>query len=148
MIKEGSQAPDFSLEGSDGKMHSLAEFRGRVVVLYFYPRDDTPGCTIEAKGFNEQIGEIEKKNAVVIGVSKDGPESHQKFKNKYLLGFLLLSDPESITIKAYDSYGNKGIFGWGTLRRTFIIGEDGKVRKIFDKVSPKGHAGEVLSCIG
>jgi peroxiredoxin Q/BCP len=147
MLNEGDKAPDFSLAGSDGKKHSLSEFLGKNVVLYFYPKDDTPGCTIEAKEFNKQIADFEDKNAVVIGVSKDGLESHDKFRKKYALDFLLLSDPDSGVIKAYDSYGDKGIFGWGTLRNTFIIGGDGIIKKIFKNVSPLGHSGEVISCI-
>jgi peroxiredoxin Q/BCP len=149
MLSEGSKAPDFSLLGSDGKRHSLSEFKGKNVVLYFYPRDDTPGCTIEAKEFNKSLDEMEAKGAVVIGVSHDDLNSHEKFKEKYKLGFLLLSDPDLKVIKLYDSYGDKGIFGMGTLRRTFLIGRDGKITKIFNKVRPLGHSGEeVLSCMG
>lgn len=147
MLTEGSKAPDFSLNGSDGKMHSLSEFKGRMVVLYFYPKDDTPGCTIEAKEFNSSLNAMESKNAIVIGVSKDDLGSHDKFKKKYSLNFLLLSDPSSDVIKSYDAYGNKGIFGMGTLRKTFLISEDGTIKKIFDKVSPLGHGKQVLSCI-
>ncbi len=147
MLSEGSEAPDFSLSGSDGKEHRLSDFRGKNVILYFYPRDDTPGCTIEAKEFNNSLDSVEGKGAVVIGVSKDSLESHDKFRKKYGLGFLLLSDPESRVIKLYDSYGNRGVFGMGTLRRTFIIGRDGRISKIFDRVRPLGHSGEVLSCI-
>jgi peroxiredoxin Q/BCP len=147
MLSEGSKAPDFTLQGSDGKSHSLSEFKGKNVILYFYPKDDTPGCTIEAKEFNRSIDAIEEKGAVVIGVSKDDIASHDKFKKKYGLEFLLLSDPDSRVIKLYESYGDRGIFGMGTLRRTFIIGKDGKISKIFNKVRPLGHSGEVLSCI-
>ena len=147
MLTEGSEAPDFSLKGSDGKEHRLSDFKGKNVVLYFYPRDDTPGCTIEAKEFNKSLDDMERKGAVVIGVSKDTLESHEKFRKKYGLDFLLLSDPDSRVIKLYESYGDKGIFGMGTLRRTFIIGKDGKISKIFNKVRPLGHSGEVLSCI-
>lgn len=147
MLTEGSKAPDFSLMGSDGKEHKLSDFKGKNVVLYFYPKDDTPGCTIEAKGFNEHLADLEMKGAMVIGVSKDGLESHERFKRKYKLEFLLLSDPTSHVIKLYDSYGDKGVFGMGTLRKTFIIGKDGRILKIFNKVSPLGHSGEVLSCM-
>lgn len=147
MLSEGSKAPDFSLMGSDGKEHRLSDFRGKKVILYFYPRDDTPGCTIEAKEFNNHLADLEMKGAMVIGVSKDGLESHEKFRKKYKLGFLLLSDPTSRVIKLYDSYGNRGIFGMGTLRKTFVISESGKISKIFDRVQPLGHSGEVLSCI-
>ena len=147
MLSEGSVAPDFSLKGSDGKEHKLSEFKGKRIILYFYPKDGTPGCTIEAKGFNTSLNEIEKRGAVVIGVSKDSVESHNEFKKKYELNFLLLSDPESKVIRMYDSYGDRGVFGMGTLRKTFVIGKDGKISKIFDKVNPLGHNGQVLSCI-
>ena len=144
MVKEGEKAIDFSLEGSDGKVHSLSEFKGKYLVLYFYPKDNTPGCTIEANEFNKKIEEIRKLGAEVVGISKDSLESHSKFKDKYSLQFLLLSDPESKVIKAYGAYGNRGVFGYGTLRNTYIIGPDGKVAKVFSKVSPKGHADEVI----
>ncbi len=147
MIKEGDMAPDFRLMGSDGKEHALGEFNGRYLVLYFYPKDDTPGCTIEAKEFNSAIKEFEKKGAVIVGISKDEIESHERFRKKYALNFLLLSDPESKTIKAYGSYGDRGIFGMGTLRNTFLIGKDGKIVKVFEKVNPKGHWAEVSACI-
>jgi peroxiredoxin Q/BCP len=147
MLIEGSVAPDFKLMGSDGKEHSLGEFKGKSIVLYFYPKDDTPGCTIEAKEFNTSLEDISKKDAVVIGVSNDSLESHDKFKSKYGLEFLLLSDPDSKVIKLYESYGDKGIFGMGTLRRTFIIDKEGTISKVFDKVRPLGHSGEVLSCL-
>ncbi len=144
MLKEGDGAPDFSLAGSDGKMHGLGEFRGKMLVLYFYPKDDTPGCTTEAKCLNSSMGEIRKAGAVVVGISADDADSHKKFISKYGLGFLLLSDPERKTIREYDSYGNRGIFGWGTLRNTFVIGKDGKILKVFNKVKPEGHDAEVL----
>ncbi|MDE1865033.1 MAG: peroxiredoxin [Candidatus Micrarchaeota archaeon] len=147
VLKEGSAAPDFTLMGSDGKEHRLSDFRGREVVLYFYPRDDTPGCTIEAKEFNRSLSDIEKRGAIVIGVSSDGLESHQRFRKKYSLEFLLLSDPVSKVIKLYNAYGDKGIFGMGTLRKTFIIDKKGRISKIFERVRPLGHSGEVLSCL-
>ncbi|MDE1855568.1 MAG: peroxiredoxin [Candidatus Micrarchaeota archaeon] len=144
MIAVNDKAPDFSLEGSDGKKHSLGEFRGRYLVLYFYPKDDTPGCTVEACGFRDMIGEIKKTGAEVVGISKDGLGSHGKFRAKYRLNFLLLSDPASKTIKAYDSYGDRGIFGMGTLRKTYIIDKKGKIAKVFERVKPEGHNKEVL----
>lgn len=147
MIEEGSVAPDFSLNGSDGKTHRLGDFRGRNVVLYFYPKDDTAGCTIEAKGFNESLEELEKLGVVVVGVSKDDLESHKRFCDKYSLRFLLLSDPDSKVIKEYDAYGNKGAFGFGTIRKTYIIGRKGKILKIFNKVQPLGHNKEVISIL-
>lgn len=147
MLTEGSRAPDFSLPGSDGKAHSLSEFKGKNVVLYFYPKDDTPGCTLEAKAFSKSLADFESKGAVVIGVSHDSLESHEKFRKKHNLEILLLSDPEFKVVKLYESYGDKGIFGMGTLRRTFLIGKAGKISRIFNKVRPLGHSGEVLSCI-
>lgn len=144
MVSEGSTAPTFSLIGSDGKTHTLGEFSGKYVVLYFYPKDNTPGCTIEANEFNKHLEEIRALGAEVVGISKDDLKSHDKFKTKYDLKFLLLSDPKSETIKAYDAYGDRGIFGEGTLRNTYVIGRDGKLVKIFEKVNPKGHAAEVI----
>ncbi|MEM3841344.1 MAG: peroxiredoxin [Candidatus Micrarchaeaceae archaeon] len=144
MIKEGSKAPDFELEGSDGKTHKLSDFSGRYLILYFYPKDLTPGCTIEANEFNKHRSEIEKLGAEIVGVSKDDLKSHAKFKDKCGLEFLLLSDPTSKVIKEYDSYGDRGIFGMGTLRNTVIIDGKGKVVKFYKKVNPKGHAAEVI----
>ena len=145
MLEKGETAPDFSLEGSDGKRHKLADFRGKRLVLYFYPKDDTPGCTAEAKCLNSSIGEIRNKGAEVVGISADSLDSHAKFTNKYGLGFLLLSDPEKKTIKEYEAYGSRGIFGEGTLRKTFIIDEKGKILEIFQKVDAAHHDKEVLA---
>ena len=144
MIKEGSKAPDFNLEGSDGKKHSLSDFAGKYLVLYFYPRDNTPGCTIEAKKFNDSIDKIRELGGDVVGISNDDLKSHGKFKDKLELRFLLLSDTASDTIKAYESYGDRGIFGMGTIRNTFIIDQKGRIAKVFLKVNPSGHADEVL----
>ncbi|MGC8622560.1 MAG: peroxiredoxin [Candidatus Micrarchaeia archaeon] len=147
MVKEGEKAIDFELEGSDGKKHSLSEFKGKFLVLYFYPKDNTPGCTIEANEFNNKLEEIRKLGAEVIGVSKDSIDSHCKFRDKHNLKFLLLSDPDSSVIKKYGAYGNRGIFGEGTLRNTCVIGKDGRIIKVFEKVSPKGHAEEVIKLL-
>ncbi len=147
MIGINSKAPDFKLMGDDGKEHTLGEFKGKFLVLYFYPKDDTPGCTIEAKGFNSKSEEIRKKGAEIVGVSKDDFKSHCKFRDKYGLRFLLLSDPDSKTIRAYDAYGDRGIFGMGTLRKTYVIDKDGKVAKVFEKVNPKGHEDEILEAL-
>ena len=136
MLKEGDAAPDFELDGSDGAKHRLKDYRGKYLVLYFYPKDNTPGCTIEANEFNKKLEEIRKLNAEVIGVSKDDLKSHGKFMDKYGLKFLLLSDTDSKTIKDYGAYGDRGIFGMGTLRNTYIIGKDGKIAKIYEKVKP------------
>jgi peroxiredoxin Q/BCP len=147
MLAEGTKAPDFKLKGNDNKVHSLADFKGKTLVLYFYPKDDTPGCTIEAKEFTQRNNEITQAGGVVVGVSKDGIDSHNKFCDKYKLNFLLLSDPENNMIKAYGAYGDKGIFGMGTLRITYIIDPNGTIIKTFDKVKPLGHAAAVLSFI-
>jgi peroxiredoxin Q/BCP len=144
MLKKGDKAPDFELDGSDGKKHSLNEFAGKYLVLYFYPKDNTPGCTIEANEFNKKLDGIRKLGAEVVGVSKDDLKSHDKFKEKYGLKFLLLSDTSSDMIKKYGAYGNRGIFGMGTLRNTYIIDKNGKIAEIYEKVSPKGHADEVI----
>jgi peroxiredoxin Q/BCP len=147
MIEEGKKAPDFRLKGSDGKTYSLSDFNGKFVVLYFYPKDDTTGCTIEAKGFNKAQDNFKRLNAVVLGISKDSIDSHKRFCSKYSLRFLLLSDPGNKVIKEYGAYGDKGIFGMGTLRKTFIIDRKGNVLKIFNKVRPLGHEKEVTEIL-
>ena len=147
MVDLNSKAPDFTLEGSDGRMHSLNEFLGKYLVLYFYPRDDTPGCTIEAKGFSSKIDEIRKLGADVVGISKDDSLSHASFCSKYGLKILLLSDSSSEVIKSYGAYGSRGIFGAGTLRKTFIIDKEGKIAKVFEKVNPNGHENEIILAI-
>ena len=146
-IREGGKAPDFSLKGSDGKTHTLAEFKGKNMVLYFYPKDDSTGCTIEAKGFNKAVETLSKIDTLIVGISKDDLNSHKKFCDKYSLKFLLLSDQESKVIKLYEAYGDKGVFGKGTLRKTFIIDRSGNIAKIFEKVRPLEHTKEVVSAI-
>ncbi len=150
MLKEGDRAPGFSLKDADGREHSLSEFASRPLVLYFYPKDDTPGCTIEACEFRDAQKAIKAKGAVVVGVSKDGPESHGRFAKKFGLNFLLLSDPGLDVIKAYGSWGKKKFMGRefdGTLRNTFVIGPHGRIKKIFRGVTPKGHAAAALEAI-
>ena len=144
MASLNSDAPDFELDGSDGMKHTLKEFRGKYLVLYFYPKDDTPGCTTEACGFRDVASEIRKLGAEIVGISKDPVESHDRFGKKYHLNFLLLSDPEGNTIRAYGAFGSRGIFGMGTLRKTFIIDKEGKIANIYDNVKPEGHASEIL----
>ncbi len=146
-LNEGDVAPDFELKGVDGKSHSLKEFRGKRIVLYFYPKDDTPGCTIEAKGFTAHDEEIKKLNAVVLGISADDYDSHCRFKDKYGLSVLILSDQGSKTIREYGAYGNRGVFGMGTIRSTFIIGGDGKILKIYRKVQAEGHAEAIVNLL-
>jgi len=147
MVKEGDKAPAFELEGSDGKKHKLSDYKGKNTVLYFYPKDDTLGCTIEAKEFSSRIDDIRAQGAEVLGISKDDFDSHCKFVSKYGLKFLILSDPTSNCIKEYGAYGNRGIFGQGTLRKTFIIDKTGNVAKVFEKVNPKGHAEAIIAAL-
>ncbi|OIO26982.1 peroxiredoxin [Candidatus Micrarchaeota archaeon CG1_02_55_22] len=149
MLKKGDKAPEFKLSDANGKTHSLAELKGKTIVLYFYPKDDTPGCTIEACEFRDAEKEFTKKNAVVIGVSKDSTASHARFAQKQDLKFLLLSDPELSTIKAYGAWGKKKFMGReyeGVLRTTLAI-KNGRVKQRFDGVTPKGHAAQVLKTI-
>jgi len=143
-IGEGDSAPKFNLKGSDGKMHSSDEFKGKYLVVYFYPKDNTPGCTAEACSFRDINDEIRKLGAEVIGISKDSVDSHNKFISKHQLNFLLLSDPDSKTIKEFGAYGNRGVFGFGTLRKTYIIDKTGKIVKILEKIKPEEHAQKVL----
>jgi len=127
---EGKKAPAFTLEGNDGKKHSLEDYRGKTVVLYFYPKDDTPGCTKEACGFRDMGSALEKSGAVVLGVSKDSIDSHNKFAQKYKLPFALLSDPKTEVMKKYGAFGKKMMYGKpveGTIRSTVIIGPKGEV---------------------
>ena len=147
MVKEGDKAPDFDLEGVDGKRHSLTEFRGKRVVLYFYPKDDTPGCTVEACDFQSLSDKAWEKNAVIIGVSPDSIESHGKFAGKYKLNFLLLADEEHEACQAYGVWVEKNLYGkkfFGVNRSTFVIDEKGVVVKALYGVNPLGHAGQVI----
>ena len=147
-LKEGNKAPDFSLPASNGKRVSLKDFKGtQKVVLYFYPKDDTPGCTVEACGFRDKIKAIETQDAVVLGVSPDGVQSHNKFIDKFKLPFILLADEDKKACKHYGVWVKKSMYGreyMGVARTTFIIGKTGKVEKIFEKVKPEGHTDEVL----
>jgi thioredoxin-dependent peroxiredoxin len=144
----GSLAPDFTLIGSDGKEHKLSEYRGKKVVLYFYPKDNTPGCTTEACDFRDNINEINNLNAVVIGISKDNLNSHNKFIEKFNLPFVLLSDEDKVVCALYDVIKEKNMYGkkvLGIERSTFIIDEEGKLKKEFRKVKVKEHVKEVLN---
>jgi len=146
---EGQKAPAFSLEGNDGKKHSLEDYHGKTVVLYVYPKDDTPGCTKEACGFRDLGSSLKKSGAVVLGVSKDGVESHNKFAAKYKLPFTLLSDPKTEVMKKYGAFGKKLMYGKtveGTIRSTVVIGPKGEVIKHWPTVKKaEGHPEEVLS---
>ena len=147
MVKENELAPDFTLQSDEGEAITLSSFRGKKVVLYFYPKDDTPGCTKEACSFRDDYSLFTMKGAVVIGVSPDDTASHKKFRAKYGLPFYLLSDPDHRVASLYGAWGEKKMYGKtyeGIIRSTFVIGEDGKIIKAFPKVNPEGHAQEVL----
>lgn len=150
MLKEGMPAPAFSLEDKTGKKVNLSDFLGKKVVLYFYPKDNTPGCTRQACAFAAAHGDFAAKNAVIIGISKDGAASHAKFAEKYSLPFILLSDPELQAIQAYGVWQEKKLYGktsMGVVRTTFIIGEDGNILKIMPEVKPDTNAADVLKLI-
>jgi peroxiredoxin Q/BCP len=149
-LKAGDKAPDFSLPSATGQTITLKSLRGRQVVLYFYPKDDTPGCTKEACSFRDEITQIEKAHAVVLGVSTDGLASHQKFSKKYGLPFALLSDESMVVAKAYGVYKQKSMYGktyWGIERSTFVIDETGKLTAIFRKVKVDGHVEQVMTAL-
>lgn len=139
------KAPNFSLQGTDGALHSLHDFRGKWVVLYFYPQDDTPGCTAEACGFRDNNDALLAKAAVVVGVSRDAGESHQRFVQKYNLNFLLLSDSDHAVMDMYGAWGSKMFGNVGVLRKTFLINPAGDVVKVYGRVTPIGHASQVLN---
>ena len=148
MLEAGMKAPDFTLPDKDGNLVSLSDFTGRRVVLYFYPRDNTPGCTRQACAFAGAYEDFKTLDAVVIGVSKDSAASHQKFAEKHGLPFLLLSDPELAAIQAYGVWQEKKNYGkvsMGVVRSTFIIGPDGVIEKVMPKVKPDTNAADVLS---
>ena len=150
-FKVGSKAPDINLPASDGTKVTLKQFKGvKNVVLYFYPKDDTPGCTAEACNFRDEIKSIHKLDAVVLGVSPDSVVKHEKFIEKFALPFLLLSDEEKKTCRDYGVWVEKSMYGrkyMGVARTTFIINKQGKIAKIFEKVRPKDHAQEVLQTL-
>lgn len=147
MLEAGKKAPSFSLSDKDGNMVNLSDFSGKKVILYFYPKDNTPGCTRQACAFAAAYDEFRKMDAVVIGISKDSTASHVKFAEKYALPFILLSDPELCAIKAYDVWQEKkmcGKVGMGVVRTTFIIDENGNIEKVMPKVKPDTNAAEIL----
>jgi peroxiredoxin Q/BCP len=151
MIEEGKAAPAFSLTDGDGNKVSLKDLKGRNVVLYFYPKDDTPGCTKEACGFRDLWKDIQALNTVVLGVSADGAESHRKFTTKYKLPFPLLSDPDRAVMEKYGAYGEKMMYGkktMGVIRSTVLIGPDGKVKKHWKRVAKaETHPEQVLEVL-
>ncbi|OGR85317.1 MAG: hypothetical protein A2901_04555 [Elusimicrobia bacterium RIFCSPLOWO2_01_FULL_54_10] len=149
-LQEGAKAPDFSMKDQDGKTVRLADLKGKNVVLYFYPKDDTPGCTKESCSFRDNEKRLQAAGAVVLGVSLDSAESHQKFIKKFSLNFPLLVDDDAKVSKTYGVYQKKGMFGnlfWGIVRSTFVISPDGKLKKIFSKVKVDGHTDEVLDAL-
>src|SRR5215469_14716377 len=146
-LKEGDMAPDFSAATNGGGKASLSDFKGKNVILYFYPKDDTPGCTKEACGFRDHFAEIKKRGALLLGVSKDPAKSHEKFTKKFDLPFPLLSDLDHKIAEAYGAWGEKKFMGrtyMGMHRVTFLIGGDGRIKKIWRQVEPDEHAEEVL----
>ncbi|HVE78293.1 MAG TPA: thioredoxin-dependent thiol peroxidase [Gemmatimonadaceae bacterium] len=150
MVRENDPAPEFTLPAEDGRPVSLAALRGQNVVLYFYPRDDTPGCTVEACEFRDLLPRFRGLNATVFGVSPDDADSHRAFKEKFALPFSLLADTEHAVADAYGVWKEKAMFGnkyWGNERTTFIIGRDGRVAKVFAKVKPEGHAEDVARAV-
>ncbi len=151
MLEEGIKAPEFKLTDKEGKEVCLSDFLGKKVVLYFYPRDNTPGCTRQACAFAASYEKFRDKGVVVIGISKDSVSSHLKFAEKYSLPFLLLSDPDLEAIKAYDVWKEKKMYGkttMGVVRSTYIIDENGMIEKAMQKVKPDTNAGEILEYLG
>jgi len=149
-LKEGDPAPAFQADTNGGGHLSLAELKGKHIVLYFYPKDDTPGCTKEACAFRDAYSEFKKKGAVVLGVSPDPVKSHDKFTEKFKLPFPLLADPDKKIVQDYGVWGEKFFMGrkyMGTHRVTFLIGPNGKIKKIWPKVKPEEHADEVLAAL-
>jgi thioredoxin-dependent peroxiredoxin len=150
MLKEGRKAPSFTLPSSDGSDVSLSDFRGRTLVLYFYPKDATPGCTREACAFRDLRSRLKKAGAEVVGVSPDSPESHARFRADHKLGFPLLADTDRAVARKYGAFGPKLMYGravTGMIRSTFVIDGEGVVRKVFPKVKVDGHAEKVLLAV-
>jgi len=150
MIEEGKPAPDFERTTDTGERVKLSDYRGQPVVPYFYPKDDTPGCTVEASGFRDSYSDFEKRGAVVLGVSPDDEASHVKFKNKFSIPFPLLADPEHAVAEQYGVWGEKKFGGktyWGVKRSTFLIDSEGNVAKVMHNVKPDGHPEQVLAAL-
>lgn len=151
MLEIGTKAPDFTLPDQNGNMHSLSEYRGKKVILYFYPKDNTTGCTKQACGFAERYPQFTEKGAVILGVSKDSVASHKKFEEKYGLPFTLLADPELAAIQAYDVWQEKKNYGktyMGVVRTTYLIDENGKIVKAFEKVKAADNPEQMLGELG
>ena len=151
MLAVGVKAPDFTLEDKNGELISLSQYLGKKIVLYFYPRDNTPGCTRQACAFAQSYEAFRTKDVVVIGISKDSVASHQKFAEKYELPFILLSDPKLQAIQAYDVWQEKKNYGkvsMGVVRTTYVIDENGVIEKVMPKVKPDTNAAEILAYLG
>lgn len=151
ILEEGAKAPAFALTDQDGKTVKLSDYKGKNVVLYFYPKDDTSGCTKEACAFRDEHTRLEKKGAVVLGVSPDGAKSHRKFVDKYTLSFPLLSDEDHAVAEKYGAWGEKSMYGrksMGIIRSTFLISGDGKILKVWPKVKVAGHVEQVMEALG
>ncbi|MBQ6677442.1 MAG: thioredoxin-dependent thiol peroxidase [Clostridia bacterium] len=151
MIEIGKEAPDFTLPDKNGEPVTLSRFRGGKVVLYFYPKDNTPGCTRQACAFSARYGEFKKRGIEVVGVSRDSAASHLKFAEKFSLPFIILSDPDLEVIKKYGVWKEKKLYGktsFGVVRTTFVIGEDGKIERVMEKVKPDTNADEILAALG
>ena len=150
MLQAGNKAPDFNLKDKDGNNVALSDFRGKKVVLYFYPKDNTPGCSRQAQAFAALYEQFKNLNVQIIGVSRDSALSHQKFADKYSLPFILLSDPELEAIQAYGVWQEKKLYGkisMGVTRSTFLINEEGNIEKIIPKAKPDTNAQELLTCL-
>ena len=150
MLEQGIKAPDFSAPDQDGKEHKLSDYLGKWIVLYFYPKDMTPGCTTEACSFRDELPQFDKLEAQIIGVSKDSVQRHLKFANKYDLPFVLLSDENGTICEDYGVWQEKSLYGkkfMGIIRSTFLINPDGKIARVFPKVKVKEHAAELLQAL-
>ena len=146
-LQKGVQAPEFTLPDQEGNEHNLTQYRGQWVVVYFYPKDDTPGCTKEACSFRDNFEALKERGIVILGISKDSVTSHQKFTQKYDLNFTLLSDESKKVIQSYEAWGKKKIMGReydGTFRITYVIDPEGIIRKVYEQVKPEEHAEEIL----
>lgn len=150
MLAVGDKAPEFRLPSDDGRTYALRDLRGKKVVLYFYPKDDTSGCTKEACSFRDNLGRVSSKGAIVLGVSRDDLDSHVKFRDKYELNFPLLADVDGKVTEAYGVWKEKNMYGktyWGIERTTFLVDADGRIARIWPKVKVEGHTEEVLAAL-
>ena len=149
-LKIGDKAPDFNLKNTKGEEVSLSGLKGKRVILYFYPKDDTPGCTVEACNFRDDFDLYQEKDAVILGVSRDGEASHKKFTEKFDLPFTLLSDEDHSVAEKYGAWGEKSMYGrkyMGIIRNTYVIDAEGKIEMIYEKVKPKDHSREILELL-